>query len=62
MITDSALPGIWILLALGAIVALMSLCTSCAPSSGGFEFMNEYGRIKYEPVTGAIQVEYHATK
>jgi uncharacterized membrane protein len=61
MIADSALPGIWILIALAAIVALMTLCTSCA-TSGAFEFMNEYGRIKYEPVTGAIEVEYHASK
>jgi hypothetical protein len=62
MITDSALPGIWILIALGAIVALISLCSSCAPSSGAFEFINEHGRVRYEPVTGAIEVEYHATK
>jgi len=62
MITDSALPGIWILIALGAIVALMSLCSSCAPSSGAFEFINEHGRLRYEPVTGAIEVEYHVTK
>jgi uncharacterized membrane protein len=61
MITDSALPGIWILIALAAIVALMTLCTSCA-TSGAFEFIGEHGRIKYEPVTGAIEVEYHATK
>jgi len=61
MITDSALPGVWILIALGAIVALMTLCTSCA-TSGAFEFIGEHGRIKYEPVTGAIQVEYHASK
>ena len=62
MITDSALPGIWILIALAAIVALMSLCSSCAPSSGAFEFMTENGRVRYEPVTGAIEVEYHAAK
>jgi uncharacterized membrane protein len=62
MITDSALPGIWILIALAAIVALMTLCTSCAPSSGAFEFVGEHGRVRYEPVTGAIEVEYHATK
>jgi len=61
MIADSALPGIWILIALAAIVALMSLCSSCAPTDG-FEFLNKYGRIRYEPVTGAIEVEYHATK
>jgi len=61
MIADSSLPGIWILIALGAIVALMTLCTSCA-TSGAFEFIGEHGRIKYEPVTGAIQVEYHASK
>jgi len=61
MITDSALPGVWILIALGAIVALMTLCTSCA-TSGAFEFIGEHGRIKYEPVTGAIEVEYHASK
>jgi len=61
MITDSALPGVWILIALGAIVALMSLCSSCAPTDG-FEFLNNYGRIRYEPVTGAIEVEYHASK
>lgn len=62
MKSDSALPGVWILIALGAIVTLISLCTSCAPSSGGFEFMTENGRVRYEPVTGAIQVEYHASK
>jgi hypothetical protein len=62
MINDSALPGVWILIALGAIVALMTLCTSCAPSSGAFEFVNEHGRVRYEPVTGAIEVEYHASK
>jgi hypothetical protein len=61
MITDSALPGIWILIALAAIVALMTLCTSCAPTDG-FEFLNKYGSIKYAPTTGAIEVEYHATK
>jgi len=61
MIADSALPGFWILIALAAIIGLMTLCTSCA-TSGAFEFIGEHGRIKYEPVTGAIQVEYHATK
>jgi uncharacterized membrane protein len=61
MITDSALPGIWILIALAAIVALMTLCTSCA-TSGAFEFIGEHGRVRYEPVTGAIEVEYHAAK
>jgi sporulation-control protein spo0M len=58
MRTDSALPGLFMLLALAGIAIFAVTCSSCAPSEA-FPFRGEFG---YVPSTGQFDVQLRSSK
>jgi sporulation-control protein spo0M len=58
MRSDSALPGLFMLLALAGIAIFVVTCSSCATSEA-FPFRGEFG---YVPSTGQFDVQFHSSK
>jgi len=58
MRTDSALPGLFMLLALTGIAIFAVTCSSCAVNEA-FPFRGEFG---YTPSTGQFDVQFHSSK
>ena len=58
MKSDSALPGLLMLLGLAGIAIFVVTCSSCATSEA-FPFRGEFG---YTPVTGEFDVQFHSSK
>ena len=58
MKSDSALPGLFMLLALAGIAIFAVTCSSCA-NSEAFPFRGEFG---YTPATGEFDVQIRSSK
>jgi sporulation-control protein spo0M len=58
MKSDSALPGLFMLLALAGIAIFAVTCSSCATSEA-FPFRGEFG---YTPSTGQFDVQFKSSK
>ena len=58
MRSDSALPGLFMLLALAGIAIFVVTCSSCATSEA-FPFRGEFG---YVPATGQFDVQIRSSK
>ena len=58
MKSDSALPGLFMLLALAGIAIFAVTCSSCATSEA-FPFRGEFG---YTPATGEFDVQIRSSK